>query len=221
MAGLAVRPDSIAGASLGQGVAKRIMQRPGDEGRGCIHRLVEFESPSQARQAPKPEQLITLAGRWTVPDDSSRKHPAVIVMHSATGVGNGENAVNLRLVRKGYAVLLLDRYSGGRKLNADSPLNVASDAFSALKAVAADPRIDRNRIAIAGVSAGGFHVILSNVEWLRRLYINDDLKCAAHVSFYGNCNEMRLATLAWRLTASRSATNALDATLTFLAESMR
>lgn len=132
---------------------------------------------------PKP---VTLTATWSFPPNAGPKQAAVVVMHGASGIVGGERNLAARLLSEGYAVLMVDRFSRGTS-GGDQPQNATADAFAALKAAAADPRIDPKRIAIAGISSGGAPTIGAAIEGLRRKLLPGELRYAAHVGFYPNC----------------------------------
>lgn len=138
-----------------------------------------------ANGAP-PKTPVTVTATWHFPANApAGRLPAVVVMHGASGIGSAEHAVTSTFVNAGYAVLLVNRPPRGAMEWAH---NGAADALLSLKAAAADPRIDPQRIAIAGISSGGFGVIGATFERIRRGLVPGDLRYAAHVGFYPNCS---------------------------------
>lgn len=134
-----------------------------------------------------PQRAVALRASWTFPSGSaSAKLPAVVLMHGASGIVGGERNVARHFAGAGYAVLTVDRFNRGSNAGT-RPSTATADAFNALKAAAADPRIDPTRIAIAGISAGGSPVIGSSFGQMRRAIIGPDLRYAAHIGFYPNC----------------------------------
>ncbi len=64
-------------------------------------------------------------------------------------------------------------------------MHQAADAYLALDALSRDPRIDRDRIAMIGLSAGGNAALLASSETLRRRYVGEaGPRFAALVSIY-------------------------------------
>ena len=92
--------------------------------------------------------------------------------------------------RAGFATLIYESFvprnyprsgdgSGGTKLE----LNQVVDAYMALKALAANPRIDPKRIYYVGMSAEGNAALLATIEWIRKRYA-DNLQFAGLVALY-------------------------------------
>ncbi len=134
-----------------------------------------------------PQKTVTLRASWSFPSGTTAaKLPAVVLMHGASGEGGGERNVRRHLAEVGYAVLSVDRFNRGSNAGTQN-WTATADAFNALKAAAADPRIDPMRIAIAGLSAGGAPLIGASFAAMRRAVIGPDLRYAAHVGFYPNC----------------------------------
>ncbi len=66
----------------------------------------------------------------------------------------------------------------------------ALDALVALKVIAKHPRIDRNRIGVIGFSRGGAATQMAAIDTFRKGVIDDDLKFAVHLAFYGSCSRV-------------------------------
>ncbi|MGB7859555.1 MAG: dienelactone hydrolase family protein [Acidimicrobiia bacterium] len=130
---------------------------------------------------------VTLDGTLTIPP-TDRPVPAVIITHGCGGMGGAERGWVDDLVDAGYAVLLLDSFTGRRIVTACSgtrTINVSSivvDVYRAADALAENPYIDSSRIAVMGLSFGGRAAIWSAMDRFREAYEGREL--TAHIAFY-------------------------------------
>jgi hypothetical protein len=105
---------------------------------------------------------IDVAGNLYVPADFKKddKYPAIVVVHPGGGVK--EQAAGLyaeRLAEAGFITLAFDSSyqgaSGGTPHFLDMPMNRVDDVYSAIDYVTALPYVDKERIGVAGICAGG------------------------------------------------------------------
>lgn len=127
--------------------------------------------------------------------------PAVIVADRLEARDDAEDPADdpygPALTGAGIAVLRID--SLGRRGSAGGPAEAAAlspaaatyDAFQALRLLAADPRIDPERIAIMGFGPGGAVALHTAEDEVRRASVGDGLRFAAHLAVYPECR------LAW------------------------
>ena len=121
--------------------------------------------------------------------------PAIVLKHGSGGMV-GPTGDNIRkwagiFAGWGVAALVVDSF-GPRKIS-DTAANQGqlstwaevADSFAALKVLGADPRIDKQRIAIVGWSRGGMIAMDTGLDGARKVLIADDLRFAAHIVFYG------------------------------------
>ena len=138
---------------------------------------------------------VVLAGELRIPKPGTDKIPAVILMHTSSGI----MAVHLdrwaqELNSIGLAAFLLDSASGRGMVNfaTDPPnltyLQLIVDAYRALDMLAKHPRIDANRIAIMGFSMGALPAVYSSSERFWKMYGSATVQFAAHIGVYGSCN---------------------------------
>ena len=119
--------------------------------------------------------------------------PAVVILHGSSGVNPGEKVWAQRLNAMGYASFVVDSFTGRGVSNTEadqSQLSMSAgiaDAYFALRLLAADPRIDREKISVMGFSRGGIAALYSALDPFRRAVIDDDLHFAAHIAFYPGC----------------------------------
>jgi dienelactone hydrolase len=158
---------------------------------------VTFQSASyvdfrqlQLRQAPAAK--VTVSATLSFPDEARDRYPAVVVVHSVAGYLDGNEGLYAAELRKaGFATLTYDSFaargSTGVALARTGPglwPSGAADAYAALRLLAADPRIDASRIAIAGFSYGGEVAHLTAFAGLRAALDPGEARFAAHVAYY-------------------------------------
>jgi dienelactone hydrolase len=175
-------------------------------------KVEELSIPSitPAMSAELPDKPLVVAGKLTVssqpinvpgelylPKNAPAPMPAVILVHGSGGLGfEGDHIRDWagRLNGWGVAALVIDTYGprGITETVSDqqriSIFAQIADAYAALKALAADPRIDRNRIAIMGFSRGAIVTMDTAMETLRQGFGSGNLRFAAHVALYSGCN---------------------------------
>jgi dienelactone hydrolase len=129
-------------------------------------------APPAAPLAPASRPTgFEIAGRWveidSFPAGSGGPGPAVVILHGASGVGEGGRLHELaaRLSKTGISAYIPHYFDGldsGLRGTAASPsLHRQREAViaAALAHVAAEPNVDPARIGLFGVSLGGFHAV--------------------------------------------------------------
>jgi dienelactone hydrolase len=144
-------------------------------------------------QAP-PQAVV---GYLYMPANATGPVPALILKHDSGGLeGPGGDNVRkwaLTLNSWGVAAFVVDSF-GPRGISGtasdQTQLNIladVADSFNALKALAADPRIDKSRIGILGWSRGGTVAMITALETARLAVLDPGgPKFAAHIVFYGS-----------------------------------
>jgi dienelactone hydrolase len=138
----------------------------------------------------------TVTGELYLPAKASGPLPALVLMHGSGGL-EGPTGTNIRkwagtFAGWGIAALVVDSFGPrGIKETGSNQGQLSgwaddADALAALKILAADPRIDKNRIGVVGWSRGGTAALNTALEAVRKSIINDDLKFALHIVFYGS-----------------------------------
>jgi dienelactone hydrolase len=138
----------------------------------------------------------TVTGELYLPTKASAPLPALVLMHGSGGL-EGPTGTNIRkwagtFAGWGTAALVVDSFGPrGIKETGSNQEQLSgwaddADALAALKVLAADPRIDKNRIGIVGWSRGGTAALNTALEAVRKSIITDDRKFALHVVFYGS-----------------------------------
>ncbi|MDO8973273.1 dienelactone hydrolase family protein [Reyranella sp.] len=127
---------------------------------------ISFES----RQKGEPVQ-VTAEITWPA-NPGGGPVPAMVIHHGSGGVGEREAHYVRELVPMGVATVVIDSFkprgvtSTVLDQSAVTGQDFNLDALAALKALAADPRIDRRRIGIMGFSKGGTSALMASHEQL-------------------------------------------------------
>lgn len=140
-------------------------------------------------------ETVAVKAHLGFPDQARDRYPAVIVVHSIAGYRDAnEGYVATELRKAGFATLTYDTFAArgttGAALSGSTgylPIGVA-DAYAALRFLAAEPRIDADRIAVIGFSYGGEVAHLAAFEMLRSALHPAPGRFAAHVAFYPGGN---------------------------------
>ncbi|MBT6202646.1 MAG: hypothetical protein HOI34_02980 [Rhodospirillaceae bacterium] len=133
---------------------------------------------------------VTVNSRLMVPSGPP-PWPAVVLLHSASGQGAIDWAYADLLLSDGFAVLAVDSFlpRGAFRTVQDqtevSEVAMVLDAFAARDVLAADPRIDPERIAVVGFSKGGIAAFYASLERVRSAA--GGVPFAAHVAHYPWC----------------------------------
>ncbi len=116
-----------------------------------------------ALRAPKEPFTCLCAGRTTrgtlYRPDAGGAAPAVLVLHTASGVTPHEHAIAARLARRGFAALVVaySKRTTGAVLNDDARRRELELAVEeAWRALRQDPRVAADRVAVMGFSLGGY-----------------------------------------------------------------
>lgn len=134
---------------------------------------------------------VRIAGTLFLPKNAPGPVPAVIIAHTSGGMRAVDREVAEAMNAAGFAALTYDSYHprgtsnvqrGGGML---AVMHQTADAYAALKALVANPRIDARRIAILGMSAGGGAAILAASAPAHKILTGGQApRFAAHVAFY-------------------------------------
>jgi dienelactone hydrolase len=143
-----------------------------------------------SREAPTDQATIAMTMR--PPDEARDRYPAVVIVHTIGGYQEANEGWHAAEFRKaGFATLTYDSPTARSMLQGASTASrgepwasAVAEAYSALRLLAADPRIDASRIAIVGFSFGGEVAHLAAFERLRAALVPGQSRFAAHVSYY-------------------------------------
>jgi dienelactone hydrolase len=158
-----------------------------------MFRSATYSSFRQLLKREEPSARVEVHATLSLPAASSGPVPAVVLIHTLAGYrdqNEGWQASALREV--GFATLTYDSFAARgmgdlvvAALRGPPPYASAlSDAFAALSALARDPRIDPQHIAILGFSFGGEVAHDTAFERLRATLAGGELRFAAHVAYY-------------------------------------
>jgi len=134
---------------------------------------------------------VTVRAKLDFPEQARDRYSAVIVVHTLAGYrAANEGYVAAELRKAGFATLTYDSFAArgttGAAMSGSPgylPAGVA-DAYAALRRLASEPRIDRDRIAIIGFSYGAEVAHLTAFESIRSALNPEPGRFAAHVAFY-------------------------------------
>jgi len=157
-----------------------------------------FQSGSYAdfRQLVSREAATTevaIAATLSFPDAARDRYPAVVIVHGLGGYLESNEGWHANEFRKaGFATLTYDsptarsmRQGSANGSRGGPPwASAVAEAYSALRLLAGDPRIDASRIAIVGFSFGGEVAHLAAFERLRAALAPGQNRFVAHVSYY-------------------------------------
>jgi dienelactone hydrolase len=161
---------------------------------------IEFRSvtpggPTQLVQRSYPPEGTVVVGELNLPPHATAPVAAMVIAHGSGGLLPGrEDAWARRLNAAGMATFVVDSFgprglkSTGRDQSRLSTMANLADALSALRLLAAHPRIDPARIGVMGFSRGGQVALYSALEPLRRAVVDGPLRFAAHVALYPSCS---------------------------------
>ena len=123
-------------------------------------------------------------GQLRVPAREGGAVPAVVIVTSTNGFDGRSRFYAERLNAAGIATLELDT-AGGRGLPA-TPRTTVAIVYATLERLAADPRIDGERIGLMGFSWGGALTLLASSELLAAEQ-STPRRFAAHLALYPIC----------------------------------
>lgn len=134
-----------------------------------------------------------VAGELRIPRFGDDRFPAVVLVHGSGGVASNVTDWAIELNRQGFAVFILDSFTGRGIVNTMADQNQISlysmlyDSYRALEILSKHPRIDPKRIAIMGFSKGAFAALYSATQRFNDSFAPQGARFAAHISFYGAC----------------------------------
>lgn len=137
----------------------------------------------------------TVWGELTFPP-KSKPVPAMVIMHGSAGIEANTTMWVAALNSIGVATFVVSSFEPRgitSTVNDQTLLSPAAnlmDGLQALQLLAADRRIDPERIGVMGFSRGGEVAFRSAVEPLRHAVIKSDVKFALHIPLYSGCNQV-------------------------------
>ena len=141
-------------------------------------------------------QPQTGRGILRLPEGGTGKAPLVVIAHTIGGWSDSnEGWFGRELSKKGYAAFEIDTFGPRNVRNVateggawSNPTETA-DAYRALAALAAHPRIDARRAALIGFSLGGDVTHAAAMAAVADRLAPDGPRFAAHVAFYPPCSQ--------------------------------
>jgi dienelactone hydrolase len=164
-------------------------------------RTGRIEVPSLTIAPSGVEEATTVAGDLSLPAEASGRVPAVIVLHSCSGMTPNLTEWAEAVNRMGFAAFLLDSFTargvtevctGG---TGRMPVTISSrlaDVYRALALLSAHPRIDPRRIAALGFSHGGWVTLWASQSAIERRFLRANAEFAAFAAFYPAACNVRL-----------------------------
>ena len=132
----------------------------------------------------------SLSGILALPKVGKKPFPAVVLIHGTAGPDDRYDFHRSALLAAGIATFQVDFKSGIFSDAKDRPRSktFVPFAYSALRALRADPAIDRNRIAVMGFSLGGAITLqLTAADSGDDLLKDNEKGFVGHVAFYPGC----------------------------------
>ena len=161
-------------------------------------RTGRIEVPTLTVGASGVEEAATVSGDLSIPAQVEGRVPAVIVLHSCSGMTPNLVEWGEAVNRMGFAALLLDSFTarGVTEIcTGRTPVSISSrliDAYRALALLAAHPRIDPRRIATLGFSHGGWVTLWASQAQIERRFLRANVDFAAYAAFYPAACNVRL-----------------------------
>lgn len=132
-------------------------------------------------------KVSEVPARFSLPDGTASKVPAVLILHGSGGV-DGRGAFYAKaLLKAGIATLEITMFPPGARPRERVSATVPH-AAAALKWLAAQHNVDRNRLGVLGFSWGGAMSVLMSSELVQERLGKDVPKPAAFAPFYPSCS---------------------------------
>lgn len=161
-------------------------------------RTGRIEIPTITLTSGGNEEATVVTGDLSMPVDATGRVPAVILLHSCSGMTPNLVDWAADVNRMGFAALVLDSFTarGVTEIcTGRTPVSIGSrlaDAYRALALLTAHPRIDPRRIAALGFSDGGWVTLWASQAHFERRFLRANVDFAAHAAFYPAACNVRL-----------------------------
>jgi dienelactone hydrolase len=148
----------------------------------------------QFLQGAAPGAPVTISGDLKLPAGTTARVPAMVIVHGAGGISQGEMQWARDILKIGVATFVIDSFTGRgiretQTGQTNLPIVVSIvDAYRALALLGRHPRIDPARIGILGLSRGGGVSLYASLRRFQRMHAPPDLAFAVYVAFYPPCN---------------------------------
>ena len=140
---------------------------------------------------------IKVGATWSFPSEGIQPYPLVIYLLSSGGYSSGYDGKWIKWFNnQGFATLWVDQYTVrgmslekglGTKQTGMSDASYVSDAYAAIRAAKADPRIDPERIVTFGMSWGGGVQMYLMSQWFQKQLGNGNVNIAGHIALAPAC----------------------------------
>jgi dienelactone hydrolase len=146
-----------------------------------------------ARLDANDREIETVSGLLAIPEGKG-PFPAVVLLHSCGGfTSHVTHDWPGYLAEIGFVALSVDTFGSRGYQRCPNPYwgaraTFVKDAYGALDYLAAQPFVDRNRIAVMGFSLGTNHINGGLIPWRVRAFGGLDFKAA--IGFYGHCTHI-------------------------------
>lgn len=125
-----------------------------------------------------------LKANLIIPEGSTGKVPAVVVLHSGGGIDGTGTPYIEQLNKAGIATLEVDMFARGAAIPIRNAVPYTYESFNFL---ASHPKIDAARIGIMGFSYGAILSLLSASSDQAASHLSDGRRFAAHAALYPVC----------------------------------
>lgn len=150
-------------------------------------------SDEQFLTGDKNGKPTTIAGELRLPQRTSGRIPAVILLHGSGGVNGGNELWAKHFNEMGIASFIIDSFSARGIVSTSTNqallgrFNMILDAYRGLDVLAAHPRIDPARIAVMGFSRGGQSALYSSLKRFQQAW-TPKVPFALHIPLYASCS---------------------------------
>jgi dienelactone hydrolase len=133
-----------------------------------------------------------VSGTLRVAQGSGRR-PLVILVHGSGGIEENITAWERVFASSGISTFAINSFTGRGIVStvADQSqlgrLNMILDVYRSLAVLAADPRIDPNRIAVMGFSRGGQASLYASLKRFQKMWNPSGIDPAAYIALYAPC----------------------------------
>jgi dienelactone hydrolase len=134
----------------------------------------------------------TISGTLHLTQGSGRL-PLVILVHGSGGVEENAALWEKVFASQGISTFAIDSFTGRGIVStvADQSqlgrLNMVLDLYRSLAVLAADPRIDPERIAVMGFSRGGQATLYASLKRFQKMWNPGGIEPAAYIALYAPC----------------------------------
>jgi dienelactone hydrolase len=137
---------------------------------------------------------VIIGGELRLPRLGNERLPAVVLLHSSSGIAAYVNDWIPVLSSLGVATFLVDSFTGRGLTNVGNDqaqlgrLVQVFDSYRALELLAKHPRIDAGRIASMGFSRGGQGVLYAMMKRFQKMHGSGGPVFATSIPFYPECD---------------------------------